>query len=463
MATLIEASLPLADRPQRLLAGPVTVLRGRAPLRLPAVPATALSRVRGGTFSSTVDVIRLADGTVAHTDLIRLNPNIDAYSLDFTGTSPRQLSHYREVSFRNAPVRAAQLWQEEITRILTHGYPHVSTTELTRRLVEAGYPVGAGAIREHEAIAATQAAIWRLTNGLELDTTALDEPVRAWARIGDHPSARPVAPTGAGVLDWHTTVPAGEAVHLELELAEEPELESFGFVVGARTGRQEMQVTLERSLDGRTWQPVSHSSLPLPASRGRRVQRRLGVGATVSRATAASGRRGYRFYRLVATGPSDRDGLLDLRDVRLDVAGGSRFRNNERVVFLYDLLLSQATGEAPAVRREPVRTAAGEVLGPFVLAEAPATVDAGGARVVDTDGNHLWGPIEPGTRFFVQRDGGPSTTRLELRVHHSHLHARVLIGARTPGGPSAFTPLVSLANLAGTEAGPRTVVLAHDS
>lgn len=28
---------------------------------------------------------------------IRLNPNVDAYSLDFDGVSPRQLCHYREV------------------------------------------------------------------------------------------------------------------------------------------------------------------------------------------------------------------------------------------------------------------------------------------------------------------------------------------------------------------------------
>ena len=57
-------------------------------------------------------------------------------------------------------------------------------------------------------------------------------------------------------------------------------------------------------------------------------------------ASAASGQRGYRHYRLAASGPADRDGLLELLDVRLELAGGSRFRNDERIVQLYDLLLS---------------------------------------------------------------------------------------------------------------------------
>lgn len=168
-------------------------------------------------------------------------------------------------------------------------------------------------------------------------------------------------------------MPAGELVYLELEFAEQPELESFSFVVHARTGRHDVRIHLERSLDGHTWQPVSHSALQLPATRGRRIHKRLGSGSTLANASAASGRRGYRYYRLAASGPADRDGLLELGDIRWDLTGGSRFRNGERIVQLYDLLLSQATS------------------GPRVAA-----------------------------------------------------HARLLIGSRTPTGPSAFTPLVTL-------------------
>ena len=120
---------------------------------------TRMTRYRGGTYSSTVDTVVFADGTSARTDLIRLNPNIDAYSLDFHGVSPRHLSHYREVGWWAARRPSAIRWQTEITRILAAGYPFRSTAELTRRLTAAGYDLGAAEIRPHEAIAATQAAI----------------------------------------------------------------------------------------------------------------------------------------------------------------------------------------------------------------------------------------------------------------------------------------------------------------
>ncbi|MGC3953327.1 MAG: thioester domain-containing protein [Propionicimonas sp.] len=367
MAILVEATAPVADRFHSATPAPATQ-------RQLAPAAPPLSRGRGGTYSPTVDVVRFADGTTAHTDLIRLNPNIDAYSLDFTGTSPRQLSHYREAGSWQAHVPNAALWREEITRILANSYPFVSTAELTRRLANAGYR-GAGAIRKHEAIAATQAAIWRLTNGLELDTSALDAPVRALARIGDHPSARPVVETAAG-LDWVSVLPAGEAVHLELELAGRPQLAAFGFTPGARTGRHQVRVHLERSHDGLDWYPVSHSGVEVPTSRGRGIVRRLGHGATLSSSKASAGSRGHRFYRLTATGPTDRDGLLELRDVRVQLTDSPRFRNSERIVHLYQSLLALVDGGLPAP---------------------------------------------------------------------SDVHARLLIGAKTAGGPGVFTPVVSLA------------------
>ena len=42
---------------------------------------------------------------------------------------------------------------------------------------DAGYPIGTANISEHEAIAATQAAIWHLTNGLALETRPLNVPI----------------------------------------------------------------------------------------------------------------------------------------------------------------------------------------------------------------------------------------------------------------------------------------------
>ena len=332
MTTLLEAS-PV---PTSLFRRPFAVPAAPADVPAPAVtPVTALSRVRGGTFSPTVDVIRFADGTTAHTDLIRLNPNIDAYSLDFHGVSPRHLSHYREVGWWAARRPSAIRWQTEITRILAAGYPFRSTAELTRRLTAAGYDLGAAEIRPHEAIAATQAAIWRFTNGLELDTRPLDAPVQL-RPVGGQEATVSRSAVGA---DWAVDLLAGTPAHLEVELAGAPQVTAFSFAVEAAFGHG-VRVHLERSSDGRTWRRVSHSSAPLDEAG--QVHRPLGHGATLS-SVDASGPRGHRFYRLTAIATTDV--RLDLRGVRLHLTGGARFINNERVVALYELLSKQAVAE----------------------------------------------------------------------------------------------------------------------
>ena len=56
--------------------------------------------------------------------------------------------------------------------------------------------------------AATQAALWRLTNHLELDTRPLDEPVRASARIGEHPASRRITPDADGTPGTPSSRPA---------------------------------------------------------------------------------------------------------------------------------------------------------------------------------------------------------------------------------------------------------------
>ncbi len=61
----------------------------------PATELTSMTRYRGGTYSHTVEKIIFIDGNWARTDLIRLNPNVPAYSLDFTGVSPRHPSRYQ--------------------------------------------------------------------------------------------------------------------------------------------------------------------------------------------------------------------------------------------------------------------------------------------------------------------------------------------------------------------------------
>lgn len=71
----------------------VTVRRRVQPR--PAVDIDRMTRYHGGTYSHTVDRIVFTDGTSARTDLIRLNPGIAAYSLDFHGVAPTRPSAYR--------------------------------------------------------------------------------------------------------------------------------------------------------------------------------------------------------------------------------------------------------------------------------------------------------------------------------------------------------------------------------
>lgn len=353
-------------------------------------PLTGLSRVRGGTYSPTVGVVRFDDGTTAHTDLIRLNPSIDAYSLDFHGRSPRQLSHYRETRWTDLPSRAGGS-PDLLLAILNHSYPHISPRRLTERVRAAGYPISRGQLPVHAIISATQAAIWHVTNGLDLDVRPLDLPVRVASRSADGRTRRQM-PSAA--LDWRAALPAGRTVHLELEMLDAPQLAAYSFEVGAHTGHHPVSVQLEQSADGTDWSVVSRSQVSVSGHHHvRAIRRTLGVGATLSRAGGDVAESGYRHYRLAVTGPADRDGVLDLRDVRLHLSARSRFRNDEDVVHVYDYLLVHTLGR-------PSRS-----LPHLVVPDA-----------------------------------------LPARTHDRHRATRVraLVGSRTFGGPDEFTPLIVL-------------------
>ena len=112
-----------------------------------------MTRYRGGTYSHTVDKIVFADGTCARTDLIRLNPNLQGYSLDFTGIAPYQPSRYNLGSWSALPHLLSRGSEAEVAWILHHSFPMRSIAELSQQLREAGYPLGPANISEHEAIA----------------------------------------------------------------------------------------------------------------------------------------------------------------------------------------------------------------------------------------------------------------------------------------------------------------------
>lgn len=153
------------------------------------------------------------------------------------GTQPRAGRHTREIAW-----------------LLHHSYPAVSLPVLSARLREAGYPLGGGDLRAHEAIAATQAAIWHLTNGVDLDTRPRSLPTHATA---GHPNAQAVpVRVWPGAPRWSGTVEANRPLHLEFGFEDRPQLASYQVSLRAGSDTAHIDWQLERSSDGHLCEPL---------------------------------------------------------------------------------------------------------------------------------------------------------------------------------------------------------------
>lgn len=393
--------------PSRALAPVAT--RRRTHVR-PVTELTRMTRYRGGTYSHTVDKVVFADGTTARTDLIRLNPNLQAYSLDFTGIAPHQPSHYRPGTWSALPHLLTRDCEAEVAWILRHSFPMRSTAELSEQLHRAGYPLGPANISEHEAIAGTQAAIWYLTNGMSLDTRPLNAPIAV------HRGPGPV---------------------LTFEFEGQPQLGGYSLWA---TGDAAVTIKLQKSLDGSVWHEVSGSQLTTHAGKGR-YQRALGVGSTLSTSRHGHGGSGYRYYRLITTTP---DATTGIDHVDFWLTGTRHYRNADRVVHLYNYLLA---GAHQAVRATPEprliatdATADSELVGPFQV-QIPLQLTVGeGHELVDADGFPIDDVVQPGTEFYLRRAPGTSAITLAATTPHS-IGGRVLTGLALDGAPQRYTPV----------------------
>jgi TQXA domain-containing protein len=379
-----------------------------------SVDVSRLTRYRGGTYSATVDTITFADGSTARTDLIRLNPGFTAYSLDFTGRAPTRPSRYRVETWSAVPNVRAHAYEAEVDWILRNSVPRLSAAELSRRLRAAGYPLGAANLGEHEAIAGTQAAIWRFTNSLELDNRPLNVPVSV------------------------TSTP--NAVTVEFD----GERELSGYTVDLAT-EGTVTVTLYRSQDGQNWDEVSGSGLRVDGTGGSTASYRkgLGIGATVSGAGRGHGTVGYRHYRLGITGRAT------VADVRFSLNGSGNYRNPARIVHLYDYLLDGAR-RARARTTGPRLTASHATLsdglvGPFRLAATDrVALEASDVTLVDNvAGTEIVGPVEPGAGFYLRAEPGTTSATVTMTVpgHPEGYGGRVIAGVARDESSSRFTPL----------------------
>ena len=387
--------------------------RSRVPLAVrrrerPGGPEMArLTRYRGGTYSHTVDTIVFTDGVAVRTDLIRLNPNIEAYSLDFSGVSPMRPSHYRVATWSAVPHLRTRAHEAEVDWMLRNSFPAVGTAELSRRVRAAGHPLGAANIAEHEAIAATQAAIWYYTNDIQLDDRPRNEPVSTVRRPGS----------------------------VSFEFDGTPQLGGFTVDVDSDSVGS---LLLQKSSDGTNWRDVAGSGLTVTgAGRYRKV---LGLGSTMSRNRPGRRGLGYRYYRLVVV---DATGDVAFGDVQFWLEGSGHYRNSDRVVHLYRHLLAgaQRAGRRTAPPELSVVHAEVDVehVGPFrVHADHAVALSISEGIVVDADGAQI-SAREPGGEFYVRpRPGSRSAI---LTVTSEGPGGRVVTGVARDEVNNRLTPV----------------------
>jgi TQXA domain-containing protein len=336
-----------------------------------------LTRYRGGTFSHTVDSVVFTDGTVARTDLIRLNPNVEAYSLDFSGVSPTRPSHYRVATWSAVPHLRTRAHEAEVDWILRNSFPTVGTAELSRRLRGAGFPLNSANVAEHEAIAATQAAIWFFTNDLQLDDRARNEPV--------------------------STVRGAGSIAFEFEGL--PQLGGFTVDVDSDSVTS---LSMQKSSDGEHWRDVAGSGLAVTGpGRYRKV---LGLGSTMSQNRPGRRGLGYRYYRLVTEDGAGSTAGAALGDVQFWLEGSAHYGNQDRIVHLYRYLLAGAQDARRHTMPPELSAVHASVddghLGPFRLhANDFAALSVSDGVVVDADGGEVTGCL-PGAEFYVRPHQG---------------------------------------------------------
>lgn len=371
---------------------------------------TRMTRYRGGTYSPTVDTVVFTDGTTARTDLIRLNPNIDAYSLDFLGVAPTRPSQYRPANWSAVPNVAARAFEAEVDWIIRNSYPTLGTVELSRRVRGAGHLSGDAHLAEHEAIAATQAAIWHFTNGLRLDNRPLNVPVAV------------------------TTEPGA----ITFEFDGEPQLGSYTVEL---TSDAAVSLVLQKSVDGTSWRDVAASGLNVAAGYGRH-RRGISVGATASDSRPGRQHRGYRFYRLQVI--ADSGAFVDIEGVSFTLDGSGNYRNAERVVALYNHLVAGAEAARSLTvvpRLIADRAVVGDVVGPFRFeATDAAALTAVGGTLVDAAGQPITTPVVPGSDIYLRPLSGARrvTVTASVPAAQNGFGGRVITGV---AHDSSLTPV----------------------
>jgi hypothetical protein len=206
------------------------------------------------------------------------------------------------------------------------------------------------------------------------------------------------------------------------------------------TSDDPVSLRLQKSANGVDWYDVSGSQLITDPAKGR-YQRALGVGSTLSSSSHGRRGRGFRFYRLIA---ATQNGAPGIGHVGFWLTGTRHYRNADRVVHLYNYLLTGAStvlreaGEPRLVATHAV--AEPGLVGPFQV-RIPLTLKVtDGHTLIDADGATIDGTVQPGSDFYLRPAPGTTTTTLTATTAHN-VAGRVLTGVALEGAAQRFTPV----------------------
>ena len=189
-------------------------------------------------LSHTVDTIVFADGSSARTDLIRLNPNVHAYSLDFAGIAPHHPSRYRLDTWATLPHLRSRGYEAEVDWILRHSFP-MRTTSRTEP------PTTPGRL-------SARTGQHRRTRSDRSDSSR-DLAFHQWFGSGHPPADVPVAARRA---------PGPE---ITFEFDGEPQLGGYSVWVSSD---DTVGLKLQKSINGVVWQDISTSQFTADAGEG---------------------------------------------------------------------------------------------------------------------------------------------------------------------------------------------------
>ena len=346
-----------------------------------------------GELSPTLERVRFTDGASTTTDLIGLTGNgsdnsADVYSADFERTAINanqgpvlpQGTTFQEGDWSASPKLAENAGQANVARILQQSYPNLTVAQLTNALKQSGgLPASSGNIKNWEAIAATQAAIWHFTDGKDLDTTRYATPVSATASSQTDAAPSALVLDGNTATAWQAATPGTASLDFTFPASFEPRSYAVTSRDGGAAANTPASWKLQRSTDGVTFTDVSTSTVTHSFAGGAaatRVSGNIPSGATYGSYTT--------LYRVVFTGAQDPSQPIEVGEVTFEGFGvfGSQpnydyqqFANSSNVVRAYQYLIADAVANpvpapAPLVDVQSTqgafeREALTDLVGPF--------------------------------------------------------------------------------------------------